>query len=64
MVTGIAYLAKIYCIYILTNFYVVDPYLSALAASLFTFIINYSGNTLWVFNKRADELAGQRKMMK
>ena len=49
IVSAIALLANIFCIFILKEYYNVDAYLSAMAATLFSFIINFSGNKLWVF---------------
>jgi len=49
IVSVIALMANLFAIFILTEFYAVDGYLSAMAATLFSFIINYSGNKVWVF---------------
>lgn len=48
-VSAIALCANLLCMYILNTYYAIDPYLAQLAATLFSFIINFSGNKLWVF---------------
>jgi putative flippase GtrA len=44
--------ANLTAMYILTTYYNVIPYGSAIIATLFSFSINYSGNKIWVFEKR------------
>lgn len=49
VVNVIALSANLTSMTILQNYYSIDPYLSAMASTLFSFIINFSGNKLWVF---------------
>ena len=49
IVSILALASNMFAIFILTEYFAVDGYLSAMAATLFSFIINYSGSKLWVF---------------
>ena len=49
IVNGIALLANIIAIYLLNEYYGVDPYLAAMAATAFSFTINFCGSKLWCF---------------
>lgn len=44
--------ANLTAMYILTTYYDIIPYGSAIMATVFSFSINYSGNKIWVFEKR------------
>lgn len=50
VVNACALTASLLAIYILTKYYNVTPYLSSMAATAFSFSINYSGNKIWVFD--------------
>ncbi len=49
VVNACALTANLLAIYILTKYYGISPYLSSMAATAFSFSINYAGNKVWVF---------------
>ena len=51
-VNAAALTANLTAMYILTTYYDIIPYGSAIMATVFSFSINYSGNKIWVFEKR------------
>ena len=48
-VNACALSANLAAIYILTNYYSISPYWSAIMATVFSFCINFTGNKIWVF---------------
>ncbi len=51
-VNAVALTANLTAMYIMSSYYSISPYCSAIFATVFSFSINYSGNKIWVFEKR------------
>ena len=52
VVNALALTANLTGMYILSEYYSISPYVSQILATVFSFSINYSGNKLWVFEKK------------
>ena len=52
VVNILALTANLTGMYILSEYYSISPYVSQILSTVFSFSINYSGNKLWVFEKK------------
>jgi putative flippase GtrA len=48
-ISAVALTANLLAIYLLNTYYEVDPYLGAMAATAFSFVINFCGSKFWCF---------------